>query len=85
MLTVVAIIAACCVGYVFSPEVAFVLMYRGGRRFPSRLVRVLYSPLEALAKRSRAFSDWYTRFHWWMYRRFVNNSPPPPPPRVPPT
>jgi hypothetical protein len=81
MLTVVAIIAACCAGYVFSSGVAFVLMYRIGRRFPSRLAAVLYAPLEVLAKRSRSFSDWYTGFRSWMYRRFVNNSPPPP--RVP--
>jgi len=83
MLIIAAIIAVCCIVYVFSSGVAFVLMYRIGRRFPSPLAGILYSPLEALAKRSRPFSDWYTRFHWWMYRRFVKNSPPPPPPRVP--
>jgi len=83
MLTIAALIAACCIVYVLSSGVAFVLMYRIGRRFPSPLASALYSPLEALAKRSRRFSDWYTSFHWWMYRRFVKNSPPPPPPRVP--
>jgi hypothetical protein len=67
----------------FSSGVAFVLMYRIGRRFPSRLAAVVYSPLEALAKRSMFFQSFYTGFQWWMYRRLVNDSPPPPPLRIP--
>jgi hypothetical protein len=64
-----------------SSGVAFVLMYRIGRRFPSRLSAVVYSPLEALAKRSMFFQSFCTGFQSWMYRRLVNNSPPPP--RIP--
>jgi hypothetical protein len=83
MLTAAAIIVACCVAYFFSSGVAFVLMYRIGRRFPSRLAAAVYSPLEVLAKRSRFFQSFYTGFQWWMYRSLVRNSPPPPPPRIP--
>jgi hypothetical protein len=82
MLVIVIFLAGSC-AYVLSSGVAFVAMYRIGTRFPSRLAGAMYAPLEALARWSRPFSDWYTGFHWWMYRCFVKDSPPPPPPRIP--
>ena len=66
--------------YVLSSGVVFVVMYKVGRRFPSQLASIIYWPLDALAPRWRSFGDWYTAFHWWMYRRFVDDSPMPPPP-----
>jgi hypothetical protein len=75
MLTAAVIVVACCVVYFFSSGVALVLMYRIGRRFPSRLAAAVYSALEVLAKRSAFFQGFYTGFQWWMYRRLVRNTP----------
>jgi len=80
---IAAILVVACAAYVFSSGVAFVVMYRVGSRFPTRLVSAIYEPLEPIAQRSRTFARWYTSFHWWMYRRFVDDyktpTPPPPP------
>jgi hypothetical protein len=83
MVRIAAISAACFAIYFLSSGVAFVLMYRVGIGFPSRFASFIYSPLEALAKRSSFFQRSYTGFHWWMYRQFIADSSPPPPPRVP--
>ena len=82
ILAIITILAASCVAYFLSSGVAFVVMYRVGTRFPSKLAGLIYTPLEALARRSRLFSDYYNGFLWWMYRRFVNDSPSAPPPRL---
>jgi hypothetical protein len=85
VLRIIAILVVACAAYVFSSGVAFVVMYRVGIRFPSRLAGAVYMPLEMLAQRSQFFADFYNGFQWRMYRRFVKDSPPPPPPRVPMT
>jgi hypothetical protein len=70
--------------YFISSGVAFVAMHKLGPRFPTRLVSAIYSPLEAIGHRSKAFGDFYTHFQWWMYQKFVDDfqSPTPPPPTI---
>ena len=77
----VAIFVACAL-YFVSSGVAFVAMYKLGPRFPTRLMSVIFWPLEAVGCRSKTFGDFYTHFQWWMYRRFIDDykSPAPPPP-----
>jgi hypothetical protein len=75
-----------CALYFISSGVAFVAMYKIGPRFPSRLVSRIYAPLETIAQHSEIFGDFYIKFQWWMYRRFVDNyktPTPPPPPTMP--
>jgi hypothetical protein len=72
--------------YFASSGAAFVAMYRTPRMFSARIATRIYSPLEWLAKQSRAFGRAYNGFQQWCYRQFVDDyrkasvqAPKPPP------
>jgi hypothetical protein len=72
------------VAYVLSAGIAFAMMYRVGRRFPSRAASLFYAPLEWLAQRSTVFGRFYNALCVWAYRVIVRGPlhggwPPPPP------
>ena len=76
--------------YFASSGLTFVFMYSRPKHFSPRVATFVYSPLEWIARRSRFFARFYTRFHWWCWRvagrpGMVKGAPdmPPPPPSIP--
>ena len=79
-----AVVVLVALAYFLSAGVAFALLYRMGRRFPSRVAGTLFAPLEWLYRRSKLFARIYNALCLWCYRVFVGGPlhggwPPPPP------
>jgi hypothetical protein len=69
-LATLSIVAALAL-YVLSAGITFAWMYRWPNVFNGLVLSRIYSPLESIAQRHRAFNRIYTRFLHWCYWQFA--------------
>ena len=54
--------------YFVSSGIAFIAQYRWPGRVPTRVLQIVYSPLEWLGRRVPPFGRAYNAFHFWCWR-----------------